>query len=428
MSKSVKGFTDLNETELQNINLIKESVSSVFNRYGFDSIETPLVEDMNKIGKYIPDVDRPNNGIFSFKNSEEDIGLRYDLTAPLSRYVNENINSIQFPYRVCRNGYVFRDEKTKPGRLCQFLQYDADIIGTEDEYSEIETVLIFMDIMKKLGFAENEYSIKIGDRKILDNILSNFSDDKKLPIFRAVDKLEKIDWEGVEQLLGKGRMDESGDFTKGVGLSLKEIKFIIGKLYNCDPSDKTKRILSSIGKINNKLRMFFRPELVRGLSYYTDFVVECSVDALKIGSVAGGGRYNGLIKDKKGNPVSAVGISIGVSRLAHAMEKLNKFPSQNKYEDKILITIMDWDRIDDYYAIAYDLRSDGYKVEVYQGDSKKLGKQLDYANKNRFRFCIIQGENEMNKNVVILKDMKEKTQKETPNVSWSLSCLFSAYR
>src|SRR6187401_871813 len=222
-----RGLADRGPAEIAATRHMVEAIRLVFERYGFEPVETPAIEYTDALGKFLPDQDRPNEGVFSFQDDDEQwLSLRYDLTAPLARYVAENFQNLALPYRSYRSGWVFRNEKPGPGRFRQFMQFDADTVGTPGVAADAEMAMMMADVMEALGIKRGDYVIRVNNRKVLDGVLEAIGlggDDnagRRLTVLRAIDKLDKLGVEGVRQLLGEGRKDESGDFTKGAGLDV----------------------------------------------------------------------------------------------------------------------------------------------------------------------------------------------------------------
>src|SRR6476646_9669750 len=220
-----KGLFDTSASELRATADMLAKIREVFERYGFEPLDTPAIEYTDALGKFLPDQDRPNEGVFSFTDDDEQwLSLRYDLTAPLARYVAQNFNELPKPYRSYREGYVFRNEKPGPGRFRQFMQFDADTVGSASPAADAEICMMAADTMEALGIPRGSYVVKVNNRKVLDGVLEAIglggeaNAGKRLTVLRAVDKLDRLDIEGVKELLGSGRKDESGDFTKGAGL------------------------------------------------------------------------------------------------------------------------------------------------------------------------------------------------------------------
>ena len=228
-----RGFVDRRADEIAAQHRMLETIRQSFELYGFEALETPFVEYTESLGKFLPDLDRPNEGVFSFQDDDESwLSLRYDLTAPLARHVAEHFDAIPKPYRSFRAGYVFRNEKPGPGRFRQFMQCDADIVGAGSVAADAEICMLMADTLEKLGLS-GQYVIKVNNRKVLDGVMEAIGlsgEDKagqRLTVLRAIDKLDRLGVDGVRQLLGEGRKDESGDFAKGAGLAPDAIERIL---------------------------------------------------------------------------------------------------------------------------------------------------------------------------------------------------------
>src|SRR6187397_443595 len=220
-----RGLADRGPAEIAATRHMVEAIRVVFERYGFEPVETPAIEYTDALGKFLPDQDRPNEGVFSFQDDDEQwLSLRYDLTAPLARYVAENFQNLALPYRSYRYGWVFRNEKPGPGRFRQFMQFDADTVGAPSMAADAEMCMLAADTMEALGIPRGSYVVKVNNRKVLDGAMDALqiggeeNEDRRLTVLRAIDKLDRLGVESVESLLGEGRKDESGDFTKGAGL------------------------------------------------------------------------------------------------------------------------------------------------------------------------------------------------------------------
>src|SRR5215471_25695 len=229
-----RGFDDRGPAEIAATRRMLETIRQVYERYGFEPVETPAIEYTDALGKFLPDQDRPNEGVFSFQDDDEQwLSLRYDLTAPLARYVAENFETLPKPYRSYRVGWVFRNEKPGPGRYRQFMQFDADTVGSASMAADAEICMMAADTMEELGIPRGSYVVKVNNRKVLDGVLEAIglggeeSAGKCLTVLRAIDKLDRLGIEGVKLLLGPGRKDESGDFTKGAELSDSQIAGIV---------------------------------------------------------------------------------------------------------------------------------------------------------------------------------------------------------
>ena len=454
-----RGFVDRDAADIRAVNEMTAKIRAVYEHYGFDPVETPLFEYTDALGKFLPDADRPNEGVFSLQDDDDQwMSLRYDLTAPLARHVAENFNEIQLPYRTYRAGYVFRNEKPGPGRFRQFMQFDADTVGAAGVQADAEMCMMMADTMEALGIARGDYVIRVNNRKVLDGVLEAIGlggEEKasaRLTVLRAIDKLDKFGPEGVRLLLGAGRKDESGDFTKGAGLNEEQIGkvlFFVGiRDYFESAADLAKLVdgtarggegvdeLNQIGHLVTSAgygpdRIKIDPSVVRGLEYYTGPVFEAELqfavtnekgEKVVFGSVGGGGRYDGLVSRFMGQPVPATGFSIGVSRLMTALKNLGKL-GQDEVIAPVLVTVMDGDieSMGRYQRFTQELRTAGIRAEMYQGNWKKFGNQLKYADRRGAPIAIIQGGDERAEGVVQIKDLiegKRLSGEIEDNTSW----------
>ncbi len=468
-----RGFVDRDASDIRAQRAMTRAIEEVFECYGFDPIETPAMEYTDALGKFLPDADRPNEGVFSLTDDDDQwMSLRYDLTAPLARHVAQNFNDIQLPYRTYRAGYVFRNEKPGPGRFRQFMQMDADTVGAPGVQADAEMCMMMADIMEALGIKRGDYVVRVNNRKVLDGVMEaiGVSDEgQKLGVLRAIDKLDRVGIGGVRQLLGEGRKDESGDFTVGVGLDATQIerlqRFLMTSKSSTESSQEKPEddrgdwlgIDSGDGeyhyhKISNELtisrfeeelsdaptalegfaelrvaarlcdeagygnaRIMVDPSVVRGLEYYTGPVYECELtfpvtnekgEEVVFGSVAGGGRYDGLVARFRGNPVPATGFSIGVSRLMTALKNLGRLQGAQT-SAPVLVTVMDGEAMGRYQGFVQQLRQANIRAEMYQGNWKKFGNQLKYADRRGCPLAIIQGSDERDKGEVQIKDLIE---------------------
>ena len=421
-----RGLADRGPAEIAATRQMVEAIRVVFERYGFEPVETPAIEYTDVLGKFLPDQDRPNEGVFSFQDDDEQwLSLRYDLTAPLARYVAENFQNLALPYRSYRFGWVFRNEKPGPGRFRQFMQFDADTVGAASMAADAEMCMLAADTMEALGIPRGSYVVKVNNRKVLDGAMDrvHIPVEKRLTTMRAIDKLDRLGIEGVKMLLGKGRKDESGDFTKGAELSDSQIAGIVTAITGT--SGETGRTgtpgeeeLSEIAKLVRAAgyddRVRIDKTVVRGLEYYTGPVYEVELTfeikdekgrPVRFGSVGGGGRYDGLVSRFRGEPVPATGFSIGVSRLQAALTHLGKI-SEKPALGPVVVTIFDRDRVADYQRMASSLRAANIRTELYLGNPKNnLGTQLKYADKRGAPCAIIQGGDEKARDEVQIKDL-----------------------
>ena len=421
-----RGLADRGPAEIAATRHMVEAIRVVFERYGFEPVETPAIEYTDALGKFLPDQDRPNEGVFSFQDDDEQwLSLRYDLTAPLARYVAENFQNLALPYRSYRFGWVFRNEKPGPGRFRQFMQFDADTVGAASMAADAEMCMLAADTMEALGIPRGSYIVKVNNRKVLDGAMDrvHIPAEKRLTTMRAIDKLDRLGIDGVKMLLGKGRKDESGDFTKGAELSDSQIAGIVAAITGTsghagDAGTPGEEELSEIAKLVRAAgyddRVRIDKTVVRGLEYYTGPVYEVELTfeikdekgrPVRFGSVGGGGRYDGLVSRFRGEPVPATGFSIGVSRLQAALTHLGKI-SEKPAPGPVVVTIFDRDRVADYQRMVSALRAAKIRAELYLGNPKNnLGTQLKYADKRGAPCAIIQGGDEKARGEVQIKDL-----------------------
>ena len=421
-----RGLADRGPAEIAATRHMVEAIRVVFERYGFEPVETPAIEYTDTLGKFLPDQDRPNEGVFSFQDDDEQwLSLRYDLTAPLARYVAENFQNLALPYRSYRFGWVFRNEKPGPGRFRQFMQFDADTVGAASMAADAEMCMLAADTMEALGIPRGSYIVKVNNRKVLDGAMDrvHIPAEKRLTTMRAIDKLDRLGIDGVKMLLGKGRKDESGDFTKGAELSDSQIAGIVAAITGTsghagDAGTPGEEELSEIAKLVRAAgyddRVRIDKTVVRGLEYYTGPVYEVELTfeikdekgrPVRFGSVGGGGRYDGLVSRFRGEPVPATGFSIGVSRLQAALTHLGKI-SEKPAPGPVVVTIFDRDRVADYQRMVSALRAAKIRAELYLGNPKNnLGTQLKYADKRGAPCAIIQGGDEKARGEVQIKDL-----------------------
>ncbi|WP_075218059.1 histidine--tRNA ligase [Mongoliimonas terrestris] len=438
-----RGFVDRTPAELKAAHRMLETIRHVYELYGFEPVETPLVEYTDALGKFLPDQDRPNEGVFSFQDDDEQwLSLRYDLTAPLARYFAENNERLPKPYRSYRSGWVFRNEKPGPGRFRQFMQFDADTVGAPSVAADAEICMMAADTLEALGIAPGDYVIRVNNRKVLDGVMEaiGLAGDAhagtRLTVLRAIDKLDKIGPEGVRDLLGKGRLDPSGDFTKGAGLGEAEAALVLGFVDAGKPTlDDTLAALRDlirtsqtgldgveelalIGSLVDAAgygdRVKIDPSVVRGLEYYTGPVFEAELtfqvtgddgQPVRFGSVGGGGRYDGLVGRFLKDPVPATGFSIGVSRLMAALTRLGKLGA-GTVTGPAVVLVMDKtpEALADYQAMVADLRRAGIPAEMYLGGSG-MKAQMKYADRRNAPCAVIVGSNERANGKVQIKDL-----------------------
>ncbi|OQW51792.1 histidine--tRNA ligase [Candidatus Raskinella chloraquaticus] len=455
-----RGLADRPASELRATDAMLGKIRKVYELYGFEPVETPFIEYTEGLGKFLPDQDRPNEGVFSFQDDDEAwLSLRYDLTAPLARYVAENFEALAKPYRSYRLGWVFRNEKPGPGRFRQFMQFDADTVGSGSPAADAEICMMAADALEALGIPRGQYVIKVNNRKILDGVMEAIglggeeNAGRRLTVLRAIDKADKFPWEEVTKLLGSGRLDESGDFTKGAGLAENEIAAIHAYLHASVQVDGALFLVrmaspqidqsfsaiaayrEGIAEIQDMFGLIqaagYGPDrikadfsVVRGLEYYTGPVFEAELlfevkdekgNPVRFGSVGGGGRYDGLVGRFRPEPVPATGFSIGVSRLAAALKVLGRLDGLNA-PGPVVVTVFDKDRLADYQSMVARLRAAGIAAEMYLG-SAGLKAQMKYADRRKSPCVIIQGGDEKAAGKIQIKDLIEGAKADEAIVS-----------
>jgi histidyl-tRNA synthetase len=456
-ARVAKGFRDIDADEIRGTRAMLATIQRVYESYGFEPVEQPFIEYTDALGKFLPDQDRPNAGVFSFQDEDEQwLSLRYDLTAPLARYVAENNQGqLPTPYRSYRQGWVFRNEKPGPGRFRQFMQFDADTVGTSNPAADAEVCMMAADTMEALGL-KDQFLVRYSNRKLLDGLLEDIGiggpDNlgRRLTVLRAIDKWDRLGRDGVEQLLGPGRKDQSGDVTIGAGLHedaiTKVIRFVLGvfesipALDNIGIENDTNRKIEAIRKLNVSNSVFteglneveqmatfmaeyldkkilFDTSIVRGLEYYTGPIFECELlmetkdedgNTVRFGSVGGGGRYDDLVARFTGAQVPATGFSIGVSRLYSALKLVGQ-AQKTETLAPIVVLVMDKDRQSDYWRMVQMLRAQNIRAEMYMGTAG-MKAQMKYADKRGVPLVIIQGGDEKAKGEVQIKDLRLGSQ------------------
>ncbi|MEM1129190.1 MAG: histidine--tRNA ligase [Pseudomonadota bacterium] len=445
-AETPKGFRDYFGPEVEARKAMLDRIAEIYRLYGFDALESSGVETVEALGKFLPDVDRPNEGVFAWQ--EEDatwLALRYDLTAPLARVYAQYRNVLPTPYRRYAMGPVWRNEKPGPGRFRQFYQCDADTVGAPSVAADAEICAMLADTLEALGIPRGDYVVRVNNRKVLNGVMEvagvlDPTDFDRYAaargtVLRAIDKLDRLGLDGVRALLGEGRKDESGDFTSGAGLSTDQTDIVLSFVEATrDSSAATVARLQELtqgsgmggegvreletiaetldGQGYGQDRIIVDPSVVRGLGYYTGPVFEAELTfeirddkgrPRQFGSVAGGGRYDDLVKRFTGQAVPATGISIGVDRLLAALQ------AKGRLEDHaigpVVVTVMDRNRMHDYQTMVGELRAAGIRAEVYLGNPKNFGNQLKYADRRAAPVAIIQGEDEAGRDVVQIKDL-----------------------
>ncbi|PWG17788.1 histidine--tRNA ligase [Salibaculum griseiflavum] len=454
-----KGFRDYFGAEVTQRAEMLRTIAGVYHRYGFEALESSAVETVEALGKFLPDVDRPNEGVFAWQEADvpgggagDWLALRYDLTAPLARVYAQHRNELPTPYRRYAMGPVWRNEKPGPGRFRQFYQCDADTVGSGSVAADAEICAMLADTLEAVGIPRGYYVVRVNNRKVLNGVLEAMGlaedEERSAAVMRTIDKFDKVGEAGVRELLGKGRLDASGAYIDGVGLTEEQAEPVIALLtartrlneigpdqdpaisYNTVVLNTLSQLVPATGEgmkgveelmqIANLLaaqgygpdRIVIDPSVVRGLGYYTGPVFEAELTfeitdekgrPRQFGSVAGGGRYDDLVKRFTGQEVPATGVSIGVDRLLAALHAKGRMQAET--QGPVVVTVMDRDRMADYQAMVAELRNAGIRAEVYLGNPKNFGNQLKYADKRNSPVAIIEGGDEKEKGIVQIKDL-----------------------
>jgi len=454
-ARTPRGFIDRRARDLVAERKILAAVSEVYERYGFEALDTGAFEYADALGKFLPDADRPNAGVFALQDDDEQwMALRYDLTAPLARFAAQNWETLAKPFRRYAFGPVWRNEKPGPGRFREFVQCDADTVGSARPEADAEIIAMAVAGLEAAGLPAGSAVLKINNRKLLNGLMSAAGvteEGQKLGVLRAVDKLERLGADGVRLLLGEGRKDESGAFTQGAGLSAAAAERVLaftaaGADGRTETLDKLSNViggsaegdeglaeLSAIDRVLTGLgvgpdRAAFDPSIVRGLEYYTGAVFEAELllqttdergQPVRFGSIGGGGRYDDLVARFTGERTPATGFSFGVTRLAAALKAAGRDLAAD-VRGPVVVLILDQERVGDYFAVAGELRAAGIAAEVYLGTSG-MRPQMKYADRRLSPAAVIIGGDEFAAGTVTIKDLdlgRELASGVADNAAW----------
>ena len=450
-AEAPKGFRDYFGAEVTQRAEMLRKIAGVYHRYGFDALESSGVETVEALGKFLPDVDRPNEGVFAWQEDADAdkpgdwLALRYDLTAPLARVYAQHRNDLPTPYRRYAMGPVWRNEKPGPGRFRQFYQCDADTVGAPSVAADAEICAMLADCLEEVGIERGDYIVRVNNRKVLNGVMEvagvldptdpdKFASERGI-VLRAIDKLDRLGLDGVRALLGAGRKDDSGDFTDGAGLTDAQADVVMGFMQakrdtgaetvarlrelvagsstgvqGVDELETIADLMAAGGYGPDRVEI--DPSIVRGLGYYTGPVFEAELTfeikdekgrVRNFGSVAGGGRYDDLVKRFTGQEVPATGVSIGVDRLLAALHAKGRLTSYAV--GPVVVTVMDKARMAEYQAMVAELRQAGVRAEVYLGNPKNFGNQLKYADRRNSPVAVIAGGDEFDNGMVQIKDL-----------------------
>ena len=430
-----KGTRDFSSLELKKRNYLLKVLRDSFKSFNFQEIQTPSFENLSTLtdkygdeedslmfkilssGEKVKkaDIDSLNDGKLSkFANSISDKALRYDLTVPLSRFVQQNLNEITLPFKRFQTQLVWRADRPQKGRYREFLQCDVDIIGEKNFLNEVECIKVYDYVFENLGLPK--LVLRINNREILEGISKIMKINSLSEISSTLDKSDKIGIDGVvDELAKKGIDNESIDklmFFLNIDGSNENKIDIVRKEFNnenisSNAIDLIEKIINTCNQFKlNNIEIEFDLSLARGLGYYTGTILEVSSPQnFNIGSVGGGGRYDDLVQ--KNNPkLSGFGISFGFDRIFLILEALNLFPNLLDSSKSFLFLNFGTDKILNFIDSVNKLRKDGIVCEIYP-DEVKIKKQLDYANKKGIDFVVIIGDDELKKDIFKVKDMSK---------------------
>ena len=454
-ARAPRGLVDRRARDVRAERAILAAVAGVYERHGFEALDTPALEFADALGKFLPDSDRPNEGVFALQDDDEQwLALRYDLTAPLARFAAQHWDGLPKPFRRYAMGPVWRNEKPGPGRYREFTQCDADIVGSARPEADAELVAMAVEALDAIGLPPEATVVRINDRQLLNGLLAQagVSDPAQtLAVLRAVDKLDRLGLAGVEQLLGDGRRDESGAFTKGAGLAPPAVETVLafvetraagrgatldrlagvvgGSAAGAEGLERLGRIAAVLDGLGvGEDRAVFEPSVVRGLEYYTGPVWELELlldtvdergERVRFGSVGSGGRYDDLVARFTGQRVPATGLSFGVSRLAAALRAAGRDPGA-EVRGPVVVLALGKAGLAEEFALAAELQAVGVAAEVYLGDSG-MRAQMKYADRRLSPAAVILGEDERAAGTVTVKDLdagREAAAAVKDNAAW----------
>lgn len=462
-ARSPRGFADRRGRDLIAERRLVTRVSAVYERWGFEPLDTGAFEYADALGKFLPDADRPNEGVFALQDDPDAEGngewmaLRYDLTAPLARFAAQNWETLPKPFRRYAFGPVWRNEKPGPGRFREFVQCDADTVGSDRPEADAEIIAMACEGLQAAGLAPDQAVIRVSNRKLFDGLFEAGGIEdagQKLTALRAIDKFDRLGWEGVAALLGEGRLDESGDYTKGARLPSSVIGAIEGFLASAGDGQASRSetldavarsgnigaageaALAELAAIDRALGAMkvgqdavrFDPTIVRGLEYYTGAVFEAELllettddkgRPVRFGSIGGGGRYDDLVARFTGERLPATGFSFGVSRLASALRAAGRGAADAVRGPVVVIVFSEAD-MQHYLDAVSELRNAGVAAELYLGRAG-MKAQMKYADRRGAPAVVILGGDEIAAGQVTVKDLdagRARAAEITDNEAW----------
>jgi histidyl-tRNA synthetase len=438
-ARSPRGFADRRGPDVATERRIVARVTEVYERWGFEPLETGAFEYADALGKFLPDADRPNEGVFALEDDDDQwMALRYDLTAPLARFAAQNWETLPKPYRRYAFGPVWRNEKPGPGRFREFVQCDADTVGSDRPEADAEIIAMACEGLKAAGLSEGQAVVRVSNRKLFDGLFDagGVTDPvQRLTALRAIDKYDRLGWDGVAALLGEGRLDESGDYTNGARLPASVTQTVQAFLGSAGEGNRAETLdafarvgglgaagesaLNELAGIDRALAAMgvdqaavrFDPTIVRGLEYYTGAVFEAELllettdekgRAVRFGSIGGGGRYDDLVARFTGEATPATGFSFGVSRLASALRAAGRNEAASR--GPVVVIIFDEADMQHYLDAVAELRRNGIAAELYLGRAG-MKAQMKYADRRGAPAAVMLGGNEIAAGQVTIKDL-----------------------
>ncbi|HSD98850.1 MAG TPA: histidine--tRNA ligase [Patescibacteria group bacterium] len=390
--QTLKGFRDFLPAEARKRKYMIDTFRKVFESYGFEGMETPVLEyDEILSGKY---GDEGEKLMYRFEdNGKRKVAMRYDQTVPLARFVAQYGNLLPTPFKRYQIQNVFRAENTQKGRYREFLQCDIDTVGIDSAFADAEVIATAATALKALGF--KKFNVLINDRSVFEGL--------SMGTIITLDKLKKIGEDGVmEELVARGECANA-----------QEAKNVLQSIIDKKPTERLREIFQALTQLGISEENFsFSPTLARGLDYYTGMIFEIETEEYPVGSICGGGRYDKLIGMFAGKDIPAAGFAFGFDRTYEAMDTLNLFPQDVlNATTKVLVTIFSKELETSAAEISSQLRSNNINAELYLSDAK-MEKQLKYADQKDIPYVIILGPEEKEKNMVTLKNLKERTQQQ----------------
>ncbi|MBI1747554.1 MAG: histidine--tRNA ligase [Acidobacteria bacterium] len=425
----LKGFRDYLPEQMIARQSVINAIRNVYERYGFVPLDTPALEYTETLAGRAVYGTEGSGQIYTFQDRDNEwVSLRYDLTVPLSRVI-ALYKELPRPFRRYQVGPVWRVDKPGPGRYREFVQFDLDTVGCPDMLADAEILSAIHDVLLQLGLSR--FRVRFSSRKVLNALIAFAGIDacRSHDVFRILDKLDRIGQKGIAEEMKGGRLDVSGDFIPGLGLSDSQVVRLLEFLNLPQPSraialDGLSQLFAGVANAGEGLdelsaiheyltalnigddQVAIDVSLARGLEYYTGPIFEAILlDAPEFGSIFGGGRYDGLVERFLGEKVPATGASIGVDRLLAAILKLGALELRPSTAT-VLVTVMDPQWRVEYQKITRELRQAGINTELYLGKEKGVGKQLQYANRQRIPIAVLLGADEAAQGIVSIKDLR----------------------